>query len=121
MLRKYQEEISRLRTLLENQNSPSIQDRPITSGESLIVESLDKKRDNLIQEYQTEMKTLKNLHENEKAEKETIMKQMENIKKEYNENLERLNNEIQLKKNGQIPQKAVSKEEIMKRLVYYCF
>lgn len=118
MLRKYQEEISRLRSLLENQTSPIVQERPITSGESIFVESLDEKKDHLLQEYQSEMKMLKNMHENEKAQKETILKQMENIKKEYNDNLERLNNEIQQKKNNETQQKIVSKEEIMKRFVY---
>lgn len=130
MLRKYQEEISRLRSLLESQSSPVLLDRPITSGsilsesttsepitngEIIKVQSLDEQRDTLIHEYQTEMQVLKNLHANEKLEKETIIKQMENIKKEYNDNLERLNNEIKQKKQEEEQQKNVSKEEIMKR------
>lgn len=117
MLRQYQEEISRLRNLLENQTIPMIQERPVTSAESIIVESLDEQKDNLLKEYQNEMQTLKNMHENEKAAKEIIMKQMETIKKEYNDNLEKLNSEIQKKKNKEAQQKIVSKEEIMKRLV----
>lgn len=117
MLRKYQEEISRLRSLLENQTPLTIQERPVTSGEAIIVETLDEQRNNLLKEYQSEMQMLKDMHENEKAAKETIMKQMESIKKEYNDNLEKLNSEIQKKKNNEAHQKIVSKEEIMKRLV----
>ncbi|GLV37047.1 Kinesin family member 3C [Carabus blaptoides fortunei] len=114
MLRKYQEEIDRLRHLLDERvNSPvKLTLNTIISDTTKLNDTFDMKRDKLIQEYQTEMLTLKNLHENERNEKETIIKQMEHIKRDYQESLEKLNNDMHMKQR----QKIVSKEELLKRL-----
>lgn len=107
MLRSYQEEIARLKKLLENRTSDEINKNiPCTNTE------LDMKRDQLIQEYQAEMEKLKNLHENEKTEKENVLKQIETIKQEYERNIETLNCEMKAKYEKQIP----AKDEILKRI-----
>lgn len=106
MLRTYQEEISRLRNLLENR--PEEINDNISSNNA----ELDLKRDKLIQEYQAEMEKLKNLHENEKTEKENVLKQIEAIKREYERNIETLNSEMKAKCEKQPP----SKEEILRRI-----
>lgn len=103
MLRIYQEEIQKLRKLLENRPTEEINKNiPSTNAD------LDLKRDQLIEEYQAEMEKLKNLHENEKTEKENVLKQIETIKQEYERNIEALNNEMKAK----VP----SKEEILERI-----
>lgn len=116
MLRKYQEEIDRLRQLLEERVNSPVKQQELTLNTIItdtpkLNDTFDMKRDKLIQEYQSEMLTLKNLHENERNEKESIIKQMENIKREYQESLEKLNNDMHLKQR----QKIVSKEELLKR------
>lgn len=73
---------------------------------------LDAKRDKLIQEYQTEMQKLKNLHENEKQEKEIVIKQIKSIKEEYQKNIQQLNEEIKEKHKKEVS----SKEEILNRI-----
>lgn len=57
------------------------------------------------------MQKLKNLHENEKSEKESVLKQIELIKREYEENIEKLNQEIMCKN-----EKRATKEEILRRI-----
>lgn len=94
ILRQYREEIEHLKQLLGDQNNKQSTNH-----------DLDAKRDKLIQEYQQEMLKLKNLHENEKNEKENVMKQIETLKEEYETNLEKLNNE-----------NKCSKEEIVNRI-----
>lgn len=116
MLRKYQEEIDRLRQLLEERVNSPVKQQELTLNTIItdtpkLNDTFDMKRDKLIQEYQSEMLTLKNLHENERNEKESIIKQMENIKREYQESLEKLNNDMHMKQR----QKIVSKEELLKR------
>lgn len=143
MLRKFQEEIDRLRQLLEsnqrignnynnssnnisnsssNNNNNNSSSNNYNSSDNYnntsnfesvenLNDTFDSKRDRIIQKYQDEMMSLKNLHENEKNEKETILKQMESIKQEYQQNLEKLNLEMHNKQQ----QKIVSKEEILKR------
>lgn len=123
MLRKYQEEIDRLRTLLEDKSitSPNKIETHINGSQNNILsktepnislsKTFDSKRDQIIQKYQDEMLALKNLHQTEKNEKETILKQMENIKQEYQVNLDKLNTEMTHKNQ----QKIVSKDEILKR------
>lgn len=108
ILRSYQEEITRLRSLLDNRNEEI--NRNITSTNT----NLDLKRDQLIQEYQTEMAKLKNLHESEKTEKENVLKQIEMIKAEYEKNIEALNNEMK-NKFEKYPLPA-NKEEILRRI-----
>ncbi|XP_018323560.1 kinesin-like protein KIF17 isoform X1 [Agrilus planipennis] len=114
MLRQYKEEIDHLKGLLENRKSlgesPNREvNKNITSNPEL-----DAKRDRLIDEYQTEMQKLKNLHENEKSEKEKIMKQIENIKDEYEENIRKLNEEMLVKSMRQ--RENVSEQEILRRI-----
>ncbi|XP_044260406.1 osmotic avoidance abnormal protein 3 isoform X3 [Tribolium madens] len=108
MLRQYQEEIERLKSLLGQQvKIEEVKEIEISSNSDL-----DAKRDRLIQEYQQEMEKLKNLHENEKNEKENVLKQIESIKEEYEKNIEKLNSEIQEKKKKEL----CSKEEILSRI-----
>lgn len=119
-LRKYQEEIERLKKQLENrQNTPlksEIDDNhnsaEVNKNISCLNADLDAKRDKLIQEYQAEMEKLKNLHENEKTEKENVLKQIEAIKEEYEKNIEKLNAEMKNKHE----RKVRSKEEILQRI-----
>lgn len=103
IIRDYQDEITRLRNLLENQIN-----RNITTNSC----DLDSKRDQLIQEYQNEMAKLKNLHENEKTEKENVLKQIETIKAEYERNIAALNSEMKAKFERSMP----GKEEILQRI-----
>lgn len=125
ILRQYQEEIERLRNLLEtksnNRNLENFNNLKAISGEteSKINRNnlsrnviLDAKRDKLIQEYQEEMKRLKNLHECEKNEKETILRQIESIKAEYEKNIQQLNEGIKEKQK----QDHCNEEEIVKRI-----
>ncbi|KAB0791062.1 hypothetical protein PPYR_02862 [Photinus pyralis] len=114
MLRQYQEEISRLRNLLEDRRLGSplkIEDISDEAQFELAKLPAHTKRDLLIQEFQEEMKKLKNLHENEKSEKEKILKQIEGIKTEYQLHIEQLNSEMEEKR-----QKSTSKEEILQRI-----
>lgn len=124
ILRQYQEEIERLRNLLENKsvtinkdfNSPNMVPEDNQSKMNRNIPSrnviLDSKRDKLIQEYQEEMKRLRNLHENEKNEKEIVLKQIEAIKSDYQQNLHLLNEETETKKEKEI----CNEEEILKRI-----
>ncbi|KAJ8967036.1 hypothetical protein NQ314_003153 [Rhamnusium bicolor] len=119
ILRQYQEEIERLKTLLQTKrNSLKIEDLADTPEEEInknIPSSnmdLDAKRDRLLQEYQEEMRKLKSLHENEKNEKETVLKQIQSIKQEYETNIQKLNDEIRDKQKKEL----CSKEEIVKRI-----
>lgn len=107
MLRSYQEEISRLRNLLDNRSEEINRNIPSSNAD------LDVKRDQLIQEYQAEMEKLKNLHENEKTEKENVLKQIEVIKAQYEKNIEALNSEMKVKFERQLP---ANKEEILRRI-----
>lgn len=102
MLRTYQEEIQRLRSLLETQTEEINKNIPSTNT------ALDSKRDQLIQEYQAEMEKLRNLHESEKTEKENVLRQIETIKLEYERNIAALN----AKSEKQLP----PKEEILRRI-----
>lgn len=106
ILRGYQEEITRLKNLLENRTDEINRNYPSNNT------NLDSKRDQLIQEYQNEMEKLKNLHENEKIEKENVLRQIETIKEEYERNIAALNNEIKMKFEKQLP----GKEEILNRI-----
>nr|CAH7747746.1 unnamed protein product [Callosobruchus chinensis] len=119
ILRQYQEEIDRLKALLQDNQSREIPDdlkfipcpeinRNLKSRNA----ELDAKRDKLLQEYQDEMKKLKNLHESEKQEKESIILQIEAIKEEYNRNIKKLNEEIEEKNRKQL----CSQEEILNRI-----
>ncbi|XP_063930392.1 osmotic avoidance abnormal protein 3 isoform X4 [Zophobas morio] len=115
ILRQYQEEIERLKKLLGNQQL-KIEDVSFDEDEQKEVvqdnTDLDAKRDRLIHEYQQEMEKLKNLHQNEKNEKENVLKQIQLIKEEYEENIQKLNSEIQDKKQKEL----CSKEEILSRI-----
>lgn len=119
MLRQYQEEIEKLKKLLGSQQ-PKTDDSLILNdinGDSDAIGTqdnsiFDAKRDRLIQEYQQEMEKLKNLHENEKTEKENVLKQIQTIKLEYEENIHKLNKEMQEKSNKEL----CSKEEILNRI-----
>lgn len=119
MLRQYQEEIEKLRSLLDNRQSTPLKIEDISDDTNyeinknitLTNNNEDPKRDLLIQEYQDEMIKLKNLHENEKSEKEKILNQIESIKNEYQMHIERLSQEMEEKKP-----KSTSKEEILRRI-----
>ncbi|XP_060534024.1 osmotic avoidance abnormal protein 3 isoform X11 [Cylas formicarius] len=111
ILRQYQEEIERLKALLENQQPTEA----VALSESIEINDnvdFDAKRDHLVQQYQLEMEKLKNLHESEKNEKETILKQIQTIKEEYEANIRQLNEEIRENRKKD----ASSKEEIVKRI-----
>ncbi|CAG9833460.1 unnamed protein product [Diabrotica balteata] len=125
ILRQYQEEISRLKALLENKptiinNDIEVEDLTMTPEEeinrnvpSTVTDpDLDSKRDKLLAQYQQEMKKLKCLHENEKIEKENIIKQIQKIKEEYDENIKKLNTEISVNKKKE----ETSEDEILKRI-----
>ncbi|KAF5293039.1 hypothetical protein FQR65_LT11031 [Abscondita terminalis] len=115
MLREYQEEIVRLRNLLENRLSTPLKIEDISDEVFEMNKNAthgDTKRDLLIQEYQEEMTKLKNLHENEKSEKERILHQIESIKREYQMHIEQLNQDLEENKKP----KSTSKEEILSRI-----
>ncbi|XP_045467038.1 osmotic avoidance abnormal protein 3-like isoform X2 [Harmonia axyridis] len=121
ILRQYQEEIERLKNLLETktitESTTNFKDIPIIADMEVnenvqFNTDLDTKRDELIKEYEEEMKKLKNLHENEKNEKENILKQIEQIKIEYEKNLNAMNQQMKLKKEKDL----VSEKEILKRI-----
>ncbi|XP_050512578.1 osmotic avoidance abnormal protein 3 isoform X2 [Diabrotica virgifera virgifera] len=125
ILRQYQEEISRLKALLENKptiinNDIEVEDLTMTPEEEInrnvpstvANPDLDSKRDKLLEQYQQEMKKLKSLHENEKIEKENIIKQIQKIKEEYDENIKKLNTEISVNKKKE----ETSEDEILKRM-----
>ncbi|KRT85846.1 Kinesin, partial [Oryctes borbonicus] len=119
MLRQYQLEIERLKQLLESRLSTPLHVEDLTS-QSEVVEApqsqtcidLDAQRDRLIEKYETEMAKLKDLHECEKNEKESILKQIESIKDEYKKNIDALNE--QMCKREEV--KIASKEEILRRI-----
>ncbi|CAG9770236.1 unnamed protein product [Ceutorhynchus assimilis] len=122
ILRKYQEEIERLKSLLTSQSEPDglrVVDLTGVGDEIEINKNvrsrnveLDAKRDKLLQEYQSEMEKLRNLHESEKNEKETVLKQIQVIKDEYEKNIKKLNEEININHIKEV----TSKEEVMKRI-----
>lgn len=133
MLRQYQSEIEKLKKLLETRQSTPLKVEDLDTNnrqimefdeinENVINNDLDAKRDQLIQQYEEEMEKLKNLHENERAEKENILKQIDVIKEEYKLNLEKLNNELIKPNEQQQPQleqantNKTSKEEILQRI-----
>ncbi|XP_030747526.1 osmotic avoidance abnormal protein 3 isoform X2 [Sitophilus oryzae] len=125
LVRQYQEEIERLKSMLTSRpdlNTVQVVDL-IGSNENLDQieinkklelknSELDAKRDKLLQEYQSEMDKLRNLHESEKNEKEIVLRQIELIKQEYEENIKKLNEEIKENQKKEI----CSKEEIVKRI-----
>lgn len=78
---------------------------------TVVDNDLNLKRDELLLQYQQEMDKLRHLHENEKNEKENILKQIEAIRKEYDENIKKLNMEISTKKK-----EMWSEEEIVSRI-----
>lgn len=118
MLRQYQSEIERLKHLLESRlSSPlhNLEDLISTTTETCPARNrkdLDAQRDELIRNYEAEMTKLKDLHENEKNEKESILKQIENIKEDYQRNIDALNEQVVQKEK----QKITSKEEILRRI-----
>lgn len=115
ILRQYQEEIERLRSLLGDQQMSNIKIEDLTGTpirDSLKSSDLDEKRDKMIEKYEEEMTKLKDLHENEKNEKEAVLEQIQKIKEEYETNIQQLNEEIIVKKEKE----QTSKEEIMSRL-----
>ncbi|VEN53899.1 unnamed protein product [Callosobruchus maculatus] len=119
ILRQYQEEIDRLKALLQDNQTKQLPDdlkfipcSEINQNLQSRNSELDAKRDRLLQEYQEEMKKLKNLHESEKQEKESILKQIEAIKEEYNRNIKKLNEEIEEKGRKEL----CSQEEILNRI-----
>ncbi|XP_049824804.1 osmotic avoidance abnormal protein 3 isoform X2 [Aethina tumida] len=107
ILRQYQEEIERLKSLLGDQKPQNYLEIEDLTNEP-VEEKLDEKRDQLLKEYQEEMRKLKSLHETEKTEKENVLKQIENIREEYERNIQQLNEEK--------ASKACSQEEIVKRI-----
>ncbi|XP_023029966.2 kinesin family member 3C isoform X2 [Leptinotarsa decemlineata] len=119
MLRQYQEEIERLKTLLENRQPDGLRIEDLTIPEEELninkpsnYSDLDAKRDKLLREYQEEMKKLKHLHENEKNEKENVLRQIQTIKEEYDRNIRKLNEEISEKQKKEL----CSEEEILNRI-----
>ncbi|XP_076257161.1 kinesin family member 3C isoform X1 [Rhynchophorus ferrugineus] len=124
LVRQYQEEIEKLKSLLTSRpdlnavhvidltgSNEHINKTEINKNIQSKNSELDAKRDKLLQEYQNEMEKLRNLHENEKHEKEIVLKQIQTIKQEYEENIRRLNEEIKDNHKEVCP-----KEEILKRI-----
>ncbi|KAL3270473.1 hypothetical protein HHI36_021019 [Cryptolaemus montrouzieri] len=121
ILRQYQEEIDRLKSLLENK---TFHDNPDEMSTVIPTETevnknvtssndeLDARRDRLIAEYEKEMEKLKNLHENEKIEKENILRQIEQIRKEYESNIDKLNEDMRVRGGREL----ASDEEILRRI-----
>ncbi|XP_065172485.1 osmotic avoidance abnormal protein 3 isoform X2 [Atheta coriaria] len=139
ILRQYQEEIERLKDMLNksvrlstplkiedvDEESTIISDNKKINMNHLNIhnnnntqDDLDQKRDFLIQQYESEMEKLKNLHQDEKAQKENIMKQIETIREEYNQSIEKLNDEIKSQQeiNASNKPETVNKEEILQRI-----
>lgn len=112
MLRQYEQEIEKLKKLLDNRQST-----PLKVEDVVDVNDNHNTNDQLndinnMLEYRTEMEKLKNLHESERAEKESVLKQIELIKEEYKNNLERLKSD-EMKPNEQT---KTSKEDILNRI-----
>ncbi|KAJ8950766.1 hypothetical protein NQ318_011259 [Aromia moschata] len=120
ILRQYQEEIERLKILLENKHSNNLKIEDLTDTPEEEINKnvtshnpdLDARRDRLLLEYQEEMRKLKSLHESEKNEKETVLKQIQAIRREYEDSILKLNEEIREKERKEL----CSKEEIVKRI-----
>lgn len=120
MLRKYQEEIQRLKEMLSTNvtSSPlekSVVSRPVSEEYKLKLES---EKTKIIAEYQEEMNRLKNEHEAEKIEKEHLLKQMADLKVQYQTNMSKINEEMGEKVEQNNPQSILPKEDIMKRFDY---
>lgn len=124
-MRQYQEEIEKLRKELEaRSNQKNLESfksvNHISPEEELLInrnissrsEILDAKRDKLILEYQDEMKRLRSLHENEKHEKEIVLRQIEAIKAEYKENIQQINLDVEDKQKKD----SCNESEILKRI-----
>ncbi|XP_050292806.1 osmotic avoidance abnormal protein 3-like isoform X2 [Anthonomus grandis grandis] len=114
ILRQYQEEIERLKALLSTRQEGDIKIVDLEESEvnKNVVsrnEELGVRRDKLLQEYQKEMDKLRNLHESEKNQKETVLKQIQAIKLEYEENIRRLNEE-------KLNKEVTSTDEVMRRI-----
>lgn len=126
ILRQYQEEIERLRGLLEsNRLSTPLkiedvgdEDRQHETRQSAgeindnYADEWNEKRELLVREYEEEMRKLKSLHESEKTEKENVLRQIEAIKREYENNLQELNERKIEEKKDQV----ANKEDILKRI-----
>ncbi|KAK9884297.1 hypothetical protein WA026_005249 [Henosepilachna vigintioctopunctata] len=123
ILRQYQDEIERLKNLLsqkmfvnldesDNVTSRFPNSEVITLNNKTTSDELDAKKDEILRNYEKEMEKLKNLHENEKNEKEIVLKQIQQIKKEYELNIEELNEEIKLREKKAL----TSDEEILRRI-----
>lgn len=113
MLREYQEEIERLKSILKKQNHlttiPEGQISKDILSNNIYSHSV---RDDLIEEYQTDIQKIKNFRENEKNEKKVIIQPIQTIKEEYQENTERYNREIKEKCKKEL----TSEEEIVNRI-----
>lgn len=117
MLRKYQEEIQRLKEMLSTNvsGSPvenSVVSRPVSEEYKLKLES---EKTKIIAEYQEEMNRLKHEHEAEKIEKEHLLKQMADLKVQYQTNMSKINEEMGEKVEQINTQSILPKEDIMKR------
>lgn len=120
MLRQYQEEIERLRNLLDNRQSTPLKIEDVSDDTHYEInrnvsftdnKHTDLKRDVLLHKYQDEMSKLKCLHENEKNEKERILKEIDKIKTEYQTHIEKLSQDMESQKP-----KITSKDEILNRI-----
>lgn len=120
MLRKYQEEIQKLKEMLQSSvpSLNSIENKEVNNNDIEITRpvseeyklKLEMEKHKIISEYQDEMNRLKNEHESEKNEKEHLRQEMLDLKTQYENNLAKVNQEM---KENEV--KIVPKEEIMKR------
>ncbi|XP_021926304.1 osmotic avoidance abnormal protein 3-like [Zootermopsis nevadensis] len=88
MLREYQEEIKKLRQMLESSN-PSENTAISVTNEKAMTEEREKVR----QEYESEMKKMREQYLAEQDHKAKLQSDMERLKQQYEQQLERINKE----------------------------
>uniref|UniRef100_A0A336MYT3 Kinesin-like protein n=1 Tax=Culicoides sonorensis TaxID=179676 RepID=A0A336MYT3_CULSO len=111
LVKEYQEEIMRLKQLLENNNKINDGNVPIVTQNELDHEWLEQEKAKLKAEFENETIRLKREHEAQKLEKQELQKDVEILKAHYEKQLELLS-----KKQDQNNNQPVSNEEIMHRI-----
>ncbi|XP_063701606.1 osmotic avoidance abnormal protein 3 [Culicoides brevitarsis] len=114
LMREYQEEINRLKSLLQNNNTQEMAGNPISDQNSahLSQEWLENEKSKLQSEFEAEKIRLKREHEAQKIEKQELQKDIETLKAHYEKQLDLLSKKQDQNNNNQ----PVSTEEIMNRI-----
>lgn len=121
LVKEYQEEIMRLKQLLENNNTVNhIEDNqnkvPLIMEMADQTERLEQEKSKLKAEFETETIRLKHEHETQKMEKQLLQKDIEKLKAHYEKQLEVLAKKQEDAKQDQNNNIPVSNEEIMYRI-----